>query len=806
MNRLVACMTPGMLVAGLACALGVAPTAVAQSRANQTAPDTRDIESAPTLQSIVVTGTRALDRTAADSMAPIDVLSGSDMAATGAPTLASALRILLPSFNFPQPSINGSTDSTQPAQLRGLSPDQTLVLINGKRQHTTAISMVTAPLSIGRGSSPVDLAAIPVNAIARIEVLRDGAAAQYGSDAIAGVINIILKGGAEQGSAYATYGRHDGGQGRTWQNGADGGFRLGDNGWVHLSANYVNQEPTNHAAADWRYPGDPTYGTVTVRYGLAREVARQGAINAEYRFGPQATLYAFSVLNNRDTTVAEPFRALATYAASHPEAAVIYPLGFRPVQHSAVRDDNEVVGLRGTLADWHYDISVDSGGNHWKPHTLNTFNYALGAASPTEFYTGTLAIRQNEFNFDANRSYDVGDIGSLTTAWGLASRHEKFTTKPGDAGSLAGSGGESAVGFRPGDAGSHARHNNAEYVDVEYESGHQLSAGLAVRHEKYSDFGHTSSWKLSGRYAFTPAIALRSTASTGFRAPSLQQEYFASTGIVFDNPRDPNAPDMVRTFPVSNPVAQALGSQALQPEKSRNYSVGLMFNPGTGPYATLDLYQIDVDDRIILSGDLIGAAVRDYLTAAGFPGVSGGRFFTNAANTRTRGADLVGNWPLQLQRATLNFTAGANWNKTSIRSIKPNPPQLGLAGLELPILNRTEQGRITRLSPRSKLFANVRWQHGHWRADVQATRYGNWTWLGYTPADDQTYAARILLDASMHYELNSWTFTLGGNNLTNAYPEKNSPATSYGGQLVYPASSPFGFNGRYWYTSVDYRW
>jgi iron complex outermembrane recepter protein len=230
------------------------------------------------LQTVVVTGTRGLPRTEADSMAPIDVLSPQDLQSTGASNLSTALRTLLPSFNFPQPSITDGTDATQPAQLRGLSPDETLVLINGKRQHTTSVVNVNG--SLGRGSSPVDLNAIPMNAIDHIEVLRDGAAAQYGSDAIAGVINIILKGGAEHGSANASYGRYSKGDGKTFNGGVDGGFNLGDSGWVHLSANYTHQNPTNRSGPDRRDPGDPTYNTVTFHYGIPSTKSKQTAINA----------------------------------------------------------------------------------------------------------------------------------------------------------------------------------------------------------------------------------------------------------------------------------------------------------------------------------------------------------------------------------------------------------------------------------------------------------------------------------------------------------------------------------------------
>ncbi len=757
------------------------------------------------MKTIVVTGTRAFDRTEADSLAPIDVLTPQDLQNTGAPNLASALRTLLPSFNFPQPSITDGTDATKPAQLRGLSPDQTLVLINGKRQHPTA--MVNVNGSLGRGSSPVDINAIPMNAIDHIEVLRDGAAAQYGSDAIAGVINIILKGGAKHGAVNVTGGQYDTGDGKTWQGGADGGFALGDKGWVHLSADYSHQDPTNRAGPDPRYPNDPTYNTVTFHYGIPLTKTKQAAINLQYDLSDQAQLYAFSLLNKRNVSAGGFFRSLSTYKSSHPGAAATYPGGYLPLENSAIRDDSEVVGLRGKVAGWNYDVSFDTGGNHWKLRTSDTYNYSIDSSSPTSFYIGTLTNRQNLLNANFSKDVDFGWHSPVTVAWGLEYRHEKFSIKEGDQASYAGAGAQVYPGYRPGDAGDHKRHDEAGYIDLESDLTDKFSAGLAARYEHYSDFGSTTSWKGSGRYALTDTVALRGTVSTGFRAPSLQQEFYSSTAINFiAGPNGETLPYTVRTFPVTDPAAAALGAQPLRPEKSNNYSVGLVFTPASGLYATLDLYQINIDHRIILSGNLVGTAVQDYLTSVGIPFVSGGRFFTNAVNTRTRGGDLVVTYPVQLSNSSLKFTGGFNWNKTDIRSIAPNPPQLGLAGLTLPIIDRQEQGRITKGSPRTKGFVAADWNIHDWTVHGQLTRYGEWTNYSSNPANDQTFGAKFLVDASVTYNYNDWAFTAGSDNLTNEYPDKNYPQNSYHGILPYTNTSPFGFSGAYYYVSARYKW
>ncbi len=791
-------------------ATALSPTARAQDQENAAQ------KKATAVQTVVVTGTRTFNRTEADSMAPIDVLTPQDLQDTAAPNLASALRTLLPSFNFPQPSVTDASDATQPAQLRGLSPDETLVLINGKRQHSTSIVNVNG--SLGRGSSPVDINAIPINAIDHIEVLRDGAAAQYGSDAIAGVINIILKSGAKHGSASITGGQYSKGDGTTWSGGADGGFPInGDKGWVHIAVDAHNQQPTNRAGPDTRvYNGveAPTNGQVTFHYGLPLVRSKQAAINAQYDLTPNAQLYAFSLFNKRDVEAGGFFRSFNQYGVPgtggyNAAAAATYPNGFLPSENSAIRDDSEVLGVRGTVAGWHYDVSANTGGNHWKLHTSDTFNYSLGAASPTGFYIGTLTDRQNVFSADFSKNLDVGWLNNpLTVAWGLQYRHQKFAIKHGDAASFAGAGAQVFPGYQPLDAGSHSRHNNAVYLDLESDLTQNLTAGLAVRHEHYSDFGGTTSWKASGRYAFTDALALRGTVSTGFRAPSLQQEYYSSTAINFVADGSGNLiPYTVRTFPVSSPAAQALGAQPLKPEKSHNYSLGLVFTPLNGLYATLDLYQIDIDNRIILSDNLVGTPVQDYLTSVGIPFVSGGRFFNNATDTRTRGADLVITKSLDMGSAgSLKLTGGANYNKTDIRSIKPNPPQLGLAGLTLPIIGRSEKGRITVGAPHTKAFVSGNWNIARWTVHGQITRYGHFTSLGSSPASDQTYGARYVLDASLAYHLDQWTFTLGADDLNNAYPEKNNAANNYHGILTYPEESPFGFSGAYYYATVGVHW
>jgi iron complex outermembrane recepter protein len=752
------------------------------------------------LHTVVVTGTRELNRTVATSLSPIDVLTPAALAATGATDLATALRALLPSFNFPQPSITDATDASQPAQLRGLSPDETLVLIDGKRLHTTAIVNVND--TIGRGSSPVDLSAIPLDAVDHIEVLRDGAAAQYGSDAIAGVINIILKHGPGGGAAGITTGQYLKGDGRTAQGGVDGGIGLGSAGWVRVSVDAIDQQPTNRSGPDIRYPGDPTYGQRTFHYGLPALRAQQGALNLQYDFTPGVQLYAFSVLNHKNVWAGGYFRSLSQFDVTTPAATVVYPEGFLPIEESTLQDDNEVLGLRGMLLGWHYDLSGTTGGNTWRLDTANTLNYSLGGDSPTDFYVGTLRSREALANADFKRAFSPGWLADgLLVAWGLEYRREQFSIEPGDPASYAGVGAEVYPGYTPEDAGTHSRHSQAAYLDLESDLTDCLSAELAVRHEDYSDFGGTTSVEAAGRYALDHDVAVRATASDGFRAPSLQQEYYSSTAINLINGSIYN----VRTFPVSDPAAIALGAQPLKAEKSHSYTAGLVLTPPGGLYATLDLYQITIAHRIILSGDILGPTVQSYLASVGIPFVDGGRFFTNAVDTRTRGADLVSTYPWQLSGSSLNLTAGVNYNRTAILAIAPSPPQIGLAGVTLPLITRDEQGRITVGTPRSKAFVAADWRIGRWSVHSQITRYGEWTDQDALNAgNDQIYGARFLLDAGLQYRLGGMSVAIGGDNVTNTYPHQ--ARASLDGILPYPETSPFGFEGAYYYGRLGYQW
>ncbi|WP_369929012.1 TonB-dependent receptor plug domain-containing protein [Xanthomonas sp. NCPPB 2632] len=758
------------------------------------------------LQTVVVTGTRSVDRSQSSSLSPIDVVSAQDLQSFGDTQLGAILSRLTPSLNFPRAPGNDGSGIVRPAALRGLSPDQTLVLVNGKRWHTSALLNLQGAL--GRGSAPADLNAIPVSAIDHIEILRDGASAQYGSDAIAGVINVVLKGAAGAGTntASITTGRYSAGDGRQWQGEASLGVPLGgDKGWARLSLVQGHADATNRGGRDYRDPSSPVYGQHTQRIGEPDIRNHQALLNVQYALTPGVDAYAFASTSSREGTSPALFR---TYDSAR-NVPSIYPDGYLPLNDVRSIDSALVAGVRGTTAHgWRWDISGNYGRDRVGIDPIHTLNVDLGDASPTRFNAGRLTATQKAFDVDLARDLEVGWLNNpLTLAFGLEYLHQQYTIDAGGPASYVGTGAQGFPGFQPGDAGTHSRHDVAEYLSLENQITDKLSGSLAVRHEYYSDFGHTTSGTVSARYDFTDAFALRGTAATGFRAPSLPQQFYTTTSTNVIG----GVPTQIRNFAVNDPVARALGAEPLKPEKSHNYTLGAVYAPGAWTLS-LDLYQITIGNRVVPSENLVGDDVRAYLDGQGFANIQGGSYFTNALKTRTRGIDLSGGYRLDLGDAgKLQFTAAYNRNHTSILSVAPNPASLAQNGLELVRVGHIAQGYITRGAPRDKIALGTDYGWGHWNLHGALTRYGEFT-VNQDPVSnpgfDQVFPARWLLDLSASYATHGWTFTAGVDNLTDVYPQKYKAGSdgAVGGTWPYPDYSPFGYSGRYLYTRVAYRW
>ncbi len=751
-----------------------------------------------TLQQVVVTGTRRVDRTLAQSESAVDVISAADLQRTGTTELATALAQLLPALNFPRPSLTDASDAVRPAQLRGLSPDQALVLVDGKRRHTGAVVNING--SQGRGSAPTDLNAIPVAAIERVEVLRDGAAAQYGSDAIAGVINIVLKKGAKGSGLSAQAGSTDRGDGRRGQLDASLGLDLGDAGWLRLALETGHQQRTNRAGVDTRDAAtEPRKGQVNNRLGDPDSTKRALLVNGQAELVGGVQLYGHASFSQRDTTSAAFWRTQATAASNG--VAALYPEGFLPLENSRTRDLAAVLGVRGESAGWRWDVSLNHGSNRFDIAVANTANYSLGAASPTRFDAGSLRNQQTLLNADASRELDWGLASPVVLTAGAEVREERYEVIAGEPNSYSGGGASGFPGFQPSNAGSHRRHDVAVYADLESQLTQHLSATAALRAEHYSDFGQATAAKLSGRYAVHPAVALRGTLSTGFRAPSLAQQYFATTSTNLINGTLVEA----GTFTVPSAAAQSLGARPLKAETSRNISVGLQLTPTRDWQTTLDLYQIDIDDRILLSANLtLPAALKAVLAAQGLQ-VSAGRYFTNALDTRTRGADLVSTWRQDWGAAgRSDFTLAYGYTHNTVRRVADNPAVLTANGLTL--IDRVTLARATVSSPKDKLLLSAEHRWGAWSGRVAATRYGRYEVRQASAANDQAFSPAWLADVSVGWSQGAWSVDAGVDNLTDRYPERVIAANAVGGILSYSSFSPFGFNGRQYFAKVGYRW
>ena len=784
------------------------------------------------LQTVIVTGTRADNRTEASSLTPIDVVSARVLQQTGTTDLPTALARIIPSLNFPRPAAADTADTQRPAQLRGLSPDQVLVLVDGKRWHPGAILLNNGV--IGRGSQPVDLNTIPLASIDHIEVLRDGASAQYGSDAIAGVINIILKKGAQGGDVEITGGQFSAGDGRQWQGSANLGIPLsGDKGWLRLTVQNGNQDHTNRAGPDSR-PGFPGLG-VNFRQGEPDVHDSNVLLNAQYDITPGVQFYAFGHYGRRQSTSPAFFRyGVNSPKPNNPLIGQVYPDGFLPLEHADSTDQSLVAGLRGKVSGWRWDLSGNAGGNRVSYETRNSINYAFlndFGSSPSVFDDGILSARQQSVDLDIAKELSPGWLPNpLTVAFGAQYLRQTYEIRPGALASYyvgasgVSGGAQGFAGWQPGNAVDASRHDVAEYLDLETNLTDKLGVKAAVRHEHYSDFGNTTAGSLAGRFDFTDSFAIRGSASTGFRAPSLGQEYFSQTSsLFFANGNSAGLPVGIYNaglVPVGSPIAQLLGAEALKPEKSRGVTLGAVWNPSTALTLSLDLYQIRIQNRIALSG-AIGTTtptVVDYLAANGIGNLNfrSINYFTNAATTRTRGVDFVGSYLADLGNAgTLNTTLSANYNQNTVANVKANPAILNNLGVNFVRLNRQDiKGYLGNSSPRSKLILSEQYNVGGWGVTGTLTRYGNYTsyvssLASYNPAAgvvDQTFSPKWLLDLAVNYRVSRWMFTVGADDALDTYPDKNIANNANNGTLPYSTFSPFGYNGAYVYGKVRYSW
>ncbi|MCV2351549.1 TonB-dependent receptor plug domain-containing protein [Paucibacter sp. Y2R2-4] len=787
--------------------------------------------SAEQLDAVLVTGTRAKDRSLLNTPVPVDVLSQEDLqrAVAGDGNLAAALQTLLPSFNFPRQSNSGGGDHVRAAQLRGLSPDQVLVLVNGKRRHNSAI--VNLESKVGKGTNPVDFNAIPLSSIKRIEVLRDGAGAQYGSDAIAGVINIILDDANSGGELEGTLGGFHTKFEPTRETLNDGaarelrgklGFKIGDSGFVRFGLEAAHREHTQRSGADQIPPWEEQSPANLAFQGKRNyapgepETDQLGLwLNSALALNADTQAYAFGTWTQRDSKGAAYFR----YPDSFANVPAVYPKGYRPETTGKSQDLQLAAGLRGALGDslgegkvWDYDLSVNLGRNDFKYGLRNSLNVSLGAASPTQFHLGDFASQQLGLSADFSRALDLGLSKPATLALGAEARRESFRTRAGDpasysVGSFAGTpGAQAGPGLQAGDAVDLSRQLVGAYADLSADLNANWFADLALRADHYSDFGNAFTAKLSSRYAVSPSLALRGAVSSNFRAPSLAQTGFSFT--VTDR-GEGGGLSQVRTLPVQSAVAQALGADKLKAETANNASLGLSWQPSKSASLSVDAYDVRVKDRITLSerlsSDALTALVQNQFGVAGVTGVN---FFTNAVDTHTRGLDLVGQLRHDLAGGELRWTLASSFNKTTLSHVRNTGPALKALGIDKPLVGLEESNTLTEAAPRDRHVISANWSSAAWNLLARATRHGETTRVfdfggGFTPR--QTYAAVWQLDLEAEVKVTrNFSVTVGGVNVTDRYPTRSIDDISYFGNFPYDVLSPVGFNGAFYYAKARY--
>ena len=780
---------------------------------------------------IVVTGTRRAGVRAADSAAPVQVIDAATLARVGQPNLNQILTQLAPSFTA-QGFGDDASNLTLTAKLRGLSANHVLILVNGKRRHGTANLHVTnGPF---QGGAAPDLDLIPPESIARIEILQDGAAAQYGSDAIAGVINIILKSDRSGGAASVTAGQYHAGDGET----AAGSLRLavplGQHGFLDVTGFHRFHDFSRRGGADRRLvapDGTPLAG-VPVAWrsisgypnlnriaGDARSSLTTGVVNAGYDFGA-VEAYGFGSYARRVARANEQYRLPSRVSRMVGGAAVLpFPDGFAPQLGLKEEDYSITGGVRGRAGEWNWDLSGSYGRDRARISTLNSANASLyddTGFTPRDFYDGSFTATQLTANLDLKREIAIGLATPLTLAFGGEYRRDTYEITPGDAGSTYKEGGQSYPGFQPTDAGRYDRDAWGGYANLIVQPAAHWTVDLAGRYEHYSDAGETVIGKLTSRYDLSPAIAVRGTASTGFRAPTLAESYYSATNV------SPTAALVL--LPANSAAATLVGFSPLRNEKSTSVSGGLVLRPVERLTITLDAYQVAVRNRIAASGAILGKfgttvlnqSVLDAIAARGnvidpsatFVGVAA---FTNGVDTRTRGIELAIAYPVETPFATLDWSLTANYNHTKITRNR-----LGDA-----LFDTVARSNLETASPRFKGILGLLAQHGPVSFNLRETVYGASSAFA-TPTGTSPYyrirnGAALLTDLEATYAAPAgFRLTIGANNLFDRRPDTaglvpgsvttptEGPVIVSGAQVYdSPTSiSAYGINGGYYYARI----
>ncbi|MFZ6774054.1 TonB-dependent receptor plug domain-containing protein [Undibacterium sp. SXout7W] len=784
---------------GLTSTAAVTPSIVAAQSTSTAADKPAD---AP-MQTMTIVGSRRANASATDTPLPIDFISVSKAAEQGGQfDLAQTLANISPSFNSTRQTGADGADLVDSAALRGLGSDQTLVLVNGKRRHTVALVNLFGARN--RGNTGTDLNAIPVMAISNVQVLRDGAAAQYGSDAIAGVIDISLKKslGCEASFGYSQYSVGDG---KNYLPSAYCGIKIGEKGVIGITAEYTDRGRSNRAD-----PGNPrTIGDTKVTgptVYLNGEVPNGGNDKFYFTLGNQ---------QRRASSAAWARDGVGTSDVPARNSAAMYPNGFVPYINADINDIYGTAGYRWQIGEWHADLSQTYGFNDMKYDISNTLNASIAnkdllsggkGISPSRFNAGGFSFSQATTNLDFSRFFD-GFMNGVNVAFGGEYRRENYKIFAGEPGSyndvdgigFGGNGGSQGFpGFQPGDRTDRSRNSLAAYVDIETDVTNRLKVQTAVRGEHYSDFGSTFTGKLAASYKASDTVNLRGSLSTGFRAPSLQQVYFSSTFTDFIA----GVPMDVVLAPNGGAVANAAGIPKLKQETSKNYTLGLTFKPSNTFSMTADLYRIDIADRIVLSGRFDANNYPALATNLSALGVGQAQFFVNSINTKTQGVDITASHKMNLGAGKLSTYLGLNYSKTEVTKVQAPP---SLKGYEDVLLSERERLFIEQGGPRMKATLTFDYDQGPWSGEFKIIHYGPQTLGTFSGTaagvPNAYYAPKTSADTALTYAFNDSTkLTLGVNNLFDVKPSRQDPNETDNG--FYYDSVQFGLGGRSYFAKL----
>jgi iron complex outermembrane receptor protein len=838
------------------------------------------LKDAGDLSNITVVGSRNLSRTKVDSPVPVDVIPVSAVINDiGQVDVNQILTFIAPSFQSSRQTVSDGTDHVDPAQLRGLGSDQVLVLINGKRRHQSALVNVNG--TVNRGQVGTDMSTIPATSIERIEILRDGASAQYGSDAIAGVINIVLKkktGLLEAGASYGAYvttypknyalfklaGKTDDPDvkvtdGNTFQASLGYGFALGK-GYLTLNGEYIKRLRTNRTGTYTGavYPNvngvnrddsilaarNLTRNDFDMRAGNSAMKGGAAFYNFGYPIGQSGELYAFGGFSEKKGEATGVYR----YPSGIPGNATtyqsnvfaIYPNGFLPEIHSDIVDFSTAVGFRTKFDGWNFDISNTYGINKFDFGVENSVNYtefAIAGNNQTKFDAGGLKFWQNTVNADISKKYPVFE--GLNVAAGLEYRIDAFGIRNGeeasyknyDVNSKAAAGAQVFPGFVNTIGDDKTRNAKAIYLDLEEDFTTKFLVAGALRFENYSDFGSTLNYKLASRYKFSEQFNVRASVSSGFRAPSMQQRFFAKTNTLFVNQGGNLVPVQAGTFTNDSKPAEILGIPKLKEETSHNYSVGLTARPFIGFEATVDAYLIDIDNRIILTNNFTGGNDPNLKAQLDAVGASTANFFTNAVDTRAKGLEAVLSYNKKfLRKHSLRTTLAMTFIDNTVKKGSDGRPVIHAS----PILinsgqlnnyfNREDESRFEDANPKNKISLIFNYKYSKFGAMLRFVRFGTVQYLdgsnstnpflpvtsvnaftGVAEITDQKFSAKTVTDLSLSYEITKFLMvTIGSNNLFDSYQDiqKHSVNMSLGRFVYSRRVEQMGYNGRYYFARL----